>query len=53
MLKPLGDRIVIELIQTEEKQRAELFYQTQRKKNHKKEKLLQLVQVAFLTMVSA
>ncbi len=32
MLKPLGDRIVIELIQTEEKQRAELSYQTQQKK---------------------
>ena len=41
MLKPLGDRVVIELVQAEEKQQVVLYYQILQKKNHKRVKLLQ------------
>ena len=41
MLKPLGDRVVIELVQAEEKQQVVSYYQILQKKNHKRVKLLQ------------
>lgn len=53
MLKPLGDRVIIELVESEEKPLAVLSYRILQKKNRKKVKLLQQVQVVYLKVVSA
>ncbi len=41
MLKPLGDRVVIELVQAEEKTASGIVLPDTAKKNHKRVKLLQ------------
>lgn len=46
MLKPLGDRVVIELVESEEKTASGIVLPDSAKENHKKAKSWQLVQVA-------
>ena len=35
MIKPLADRVLIKMVEAEELQKAELYYQLVHKKNHK------------------
>lgn len=53
MLKPLGDRVIIELVESEEKTASGIVLPDSAKENRKKVKLLQQVQVVYLKVVSA
>lgn len=50
MIKPLGDRVVLEAVEKEEKQPAASFCRTPPKKNRKKDALLRLEAAAWMTM---
>ena len=50
-IRPLGERVLIELVKEEEVSKGGIIIPDSAKENHKKEKLLQLEQVSWTKMV--